>query len=269
MSKPRNPPRPGKAAPRQSSAARGPARRASDPHMPAPAPIPTIPDQDIGWFHPIFDPEQPQPPYRHPFFVEEDRSPLPVLFDSEGYPVILFEAVVLKRKRRPGWCERTQREFIARLARTPSVIRCAEAVGLSARSAYALLLKPDAEQFAKAWDMAIEFAMNRLHGDSLSRCLDGPEEVKVFRKGRHVRTELRHNDKLAIALLSGQERNIGHYRHGAQRRWRQKREWEAADGAKAAEEQARLDAIADYRRQCEEFIARNSEPRIGPRIRRL
>ena len=252
----------------------------ADPHAVAPAPATSraaatlsIPEQEIGWLHPLYDHEQPLPQYRHPFFIEEDRSPLPVLFDADGYPVILFEPVPMKRKRRGGWDELAQRRFIAQLARTPCVTRAAEALGLGRRSAYQLLRKPEAEQFAKAWDMALEFGLTRLSGGCLARCLDGPEEVKVMRKGRHVRTELRHNDKLAMTLLSGQNRDVFAHRRGAQRRWRQNQEFTTLDAARAAEEAARAAAAEDYQRQCEEFIAAREAARkaarIGPRIVRL
>lgn len=251
---------------------RAPAPNA-DPHAVAPDPAdPTggalplhIPEQEVGWLHPLYDDEQPEAP-THPFFVYEDRSPLPVLFDSQGYPVILFAAVPMQRKRRGGWDERTQRMFVAQLARTPCVTRAAKALGLGRRSAYQLLTKPEAEQFAKAWDMAIDFGLGRLRGDCLARCLDGPEEVKVMRKGKHVRTEFRHNDKLAMTLLAGQNRNVFAHRRGAQTRWRQNQEFTALDTARAAEEAARAAAAADYQRQCAQFIAANRPPRLGPRI---
>ena len=59
----------------------------------------------------------PLPEYRHPFFIEEDRTPLPMLFDAEGYPVIQFEPVPQQRRRKCGWDADRQRTFIAILAR--------------------------------------------------------------------------------------------------------------------------------------------------------
>ena len=204
----------------------------------------------------------PLPEYRHPFFVEEDREPLPMLFDAEGYPVILFNPVPQARRRRIGWDAERQRAFIAILARLPSVGRAARAVGMSRRSAYRLLDKPGAEQFAKAWDMALDFGMDRLRGSSIARCLDGGDFVPVFRKGRLVRVEFRRNDGLAISLLSGRNRDVDHYRRGAQTRWRQKREWEAADAARAEAEAARDQARRDCPRRGGEFIPRKPIPRV-------
>ena len=216
----------------------------------------------------------PLPDFRHPFCVEEDREPLPMLFDAEGFPVIRFDPVPQERRRRIGWDPDRQRAFIAILARVPSVGRAARAVGMSRRSAYKLLDRPGAEQFAKAWDMALEFGMNRLRGSSIARCLDGGDFVPVFRGGRMVRVEFRRNDGLALALLSGKDRDVDHYRRGAQTRWRQKREWEAADAARGQAEAARDEARRDYLREVEEFVARNTGPeptpaKAGPGVRFL
>ena len=205
--------------------------------------------------------------YRHPFWIDEDRTPLPMLFDAEGYPVIRFEPVPQARRRRVGWDAARQRAFIALLARLPSVGKAARAVGMSRRSAYKLLDRPGAEQFAKAWDMALDFGMDRLRSSSIARCLDGGDFVPVFRKGRMVRVEFRRNDRLALALLAGHARDVDHYRRGAQTRWRQKREWEAADEARARAESARDEAQRDYDRQVEEFTSRNPGPKPLPRAR--
>ena len=213
-------------------------------------------------------PDLPLPEFRHPFFIEEDRSPLPMLFDAEGYPVIQFEPVPQLRRRKCGWDADRQRAFIAMLARVPSVAHAAQAVGMSRRSAYALADKPEAAEFAKAWDMAIDHGMTRLRGSTLTRCFDGGDFVPVIRKGRLVRVDFRRNDRLAIAILSGKHKAIEDYRRGALTRWRQKREWEAADAAKAEAEAAREQAHRDWPEETEEFIAKGRQ-RPLPRVRML
>jgi hypothetical protein len=213
-------------------------------------------------------PELPLPEFRHPFFIEEDRTPLPMLFDAEGYPVIQFEPVPQLRRRKCGWDADRQRAFIAMLARVPSVAHAAKAVGMSRRSAYALADKPEAAEFAKAWDMAIDHGMTRLRGSTLTRCLDGGDFVPVIRKGRLVRVDFRRNDRLAIAILSGKHKAIEDYRRGALTRWRQKRVWEAADAAKAEAEAAREQAHRDWLEETEEFIAKGRQ-RPLPRVRML
>ncbi|WP_118857537.1 hypothetical protein [Sphingomonas mesophila] len=246
------------------------------PPVPPRAAVPAIPDQEVSQIIKQYDIEQPLPGWRHPFFVEEERSPLPALYDAEGYPVILFDAVPRARRRANGWCERTQRAFVAQLARTPNVTYAAEAVGKTPRSAYHLLLHPAAEQFAKAWDMAVQYGRHRLGFTALGQCLDGPEEVQVFRRGRLVRTERRFNDTLALALLAGRDRSAGFYLD-AQARWRRAREFEKLDAHKAALAAAEAETEAEIQRAHEETrvymerIEREAaeRPRPEPRIRRL
>lgn len=196
-----------------------------------------------------------------------------MVFDADGYPIILFDPVPMLRRRKHGWDPHRQQAFIAMLCRTPSVSHAARAVGMSVRSAYALLDKPGAEEFAKAWDMALEEGMTRLRGHSLSRSLEGGDYVPVFRKGRMVRVEYRPNDRLAIALLGGRSRDVDIYRRGAQTRWRQRQEWNACDADRAAHraltanEQAAAEAA--FIRRCEKFIADNPPPPRVPRVRAL
>lgn len=208
------------------------------------------------------------PPYRHPLWIDENREPLEMLFDAEGFPVILFEPVPLLRRRRKGWDENRQRAFIAMLARVPSPTRAAKMVGMSARSAYALLDKPGAESFAKAWDMAIDHGMWNLRGTSIARSLEGGDYVPVFRKGRLVRVDYRPNDRLAIALLSGRAGDNHDLRRASQSRWRRKQEWSAQDAERAAIAAEREAQRQAYVKDCEDFIARNAKPR-EPRIRTL
>ena len=138
---------------------------------------------------------------------------------------------------------------------------------MSARSAYKLLDKPGADEFARAWDQALGHGMDRLKFASLSRAMDGGDFVPIYRRGKLVRIEHRTNDRLAVALLSGREKDVDDYRRGAQTRWRQKREWAALDATYAAEAEAEARAREEHARQIEEFLKRR--PRPGPRVRAL
>ena len=60
---------------------------------------------------------------------------------------IPFEPVPRQRKRRNGWSEAAQRDFIAALSLTGSVRAAAEVVGLSPRSAYRLAAAPGGRRF--------------------------------------------------------------------------------------------------------------------------
>ena len=210
--------------------------------------------------------------FRHPHWIDEDRTLLDVTYTDDGMPVIDFAPVPMQRKRRIGWDEARQRAFVALLAHTPSIGFAARKVGMSAQSAYRLFDRPGAEQFAKAVDIAIDHGLLGLRQSSLARGL-GEDEVRVFRRGRHVRTELRHNDQLAVALLRHANGDSDRLRHAAQLRWRRKQEWAALDAERAAEKAAEQAAgEADQARQAlywaemKAFAETAPPTRLGPRI---
>ncbi|WP_294120634.1 hypothetical protein [Sphingomonas sp.] len=127
---------------------------------------------------------------------------------------IQFTPVPRLRARRRGWSEGRQRAFIFALSRCGSIARSARAVGMSPRSAYALLDAPGADSFAEAWDQAIDEGTERVRADALQRALGGAF-VPVWRRGKLVRVEHRQSDALAIALLNGQSKDIDDYRRTA------------------------------------------------------
>ena len=203
--------------------------------------------------------------FRHPHWIDEDRTLLDVTYTDDGMPVIDFAAVPMQRKRRIGWDEARQRAFVALLAHTPSIGFAARKVGMSAQSAYRLFDRPGAEQFAKAVDLAIDHGLLGLRQSSLARGL-GEDEVRVFRRGRHVRTELRHNDQLAVALLRHANGDADRLRHAAQLRWRRKQEWAAFDAERAAAKAAGEADQARYREEIRAFAETAAPTRLGPRI---
>lgn len=204
-----------------------------------------------------------------PFAIDEDHSRLPALYDEEGYPVILFDHVPLKRKRRHGWDEMRQRLFVHYLARTASIGQAVKLVGMSRRSFYTLIAKPEAEQFAKAVDMALSFGRDRLRTYALSRGLEEEQLVPVVRRGRIVRYELRRNDRLAVAALNAAQRDNDAFRgRTAQTRWRQAQEYGAMDAANRYPTKEEI--LAEIARMGMETRARRAaDPNWGPRIRMI
>ena len=203
-----------------------------EPPSDLPDGIPYAPAYDADGFD-QFGYESPPQDFWHPHWVAEDRTPLPVLYTPDGLPVIAFDPVPQQRKRRIGWDGARQRAFVALLSRTPSVSHAARAVGMSPQSFYRLIERPGAESFAKAVDLAIDHGVMQLRLSGLGRSL-GQDEVPVFRRGRHVRTEHRWNDRLAIAILRQAKVDPDRMRHATQLRWRSKREWASLDAEKAA-----------------------------------
>jgi hypothetical protein len=132
----------------------------------------------------------------------------------DDQPQIDFIPVPRQRRRRNGWTEERQRGFIAALAECGSVSRAARAVGLTPRTAYRLLDADGADDFARAWDAAIDIGIERVRASALERSLHG-SPVAVFRRGKLCGVETRFNDRLAIALLSGRDNSIDAYRRTA------------------------------------------------------
>ena len=185
-------------------------------------------------------------------------------------PLIEFTPVPRQRRRRNGWTEQRQREFIAALAECGSVGRAARSVGMNARTAYRLLDAEGADDFARAWDQAIDIGIERVRLAALERALTGAP-VAVYRRGKLVRVETRYNDRLAIALLSGRDNSIDAYRRTAvsRRAYRQDlRDYDKREERDRLEAEARIppEQLAEEQRireRLEEF----GKPR--PRIPRI
>ena len=175
-----------------------------------------------------------------------------------------FTPVPRLRKRRSGWTELAQRAFIAALEECGCIARSARAVGMTPRSVYQLLEADGADSFAEAMDKAIARGFERVRGEAMMRALHG-SWVPVVRKGKVVRMEFRHNDKLAIGILSGRDgRSIVERREQAVSRRKYKLQLKALK-AQQDEERRRAEAIwAEH-----QAIIDNPPPRPGPRIRSL
>ena len=141
------------------------------------------------------NPIPPPPPWPEPAAVG--------LVDVTDDPID-FTPVPRARKRRNGWTELAQRAFIAALEECGCIARSARAVGMSPRSVYRLLEAEGADSFAEAVDQAVARGVERLRGEAMLRALHGAW-VPIVRKGRVVRMEFRHSDKLAIGILSGRD----------------------------------------------------------------
>lgn len=178
-----------------------------------------------------------------------------------------FTPVPRRRNRRGGWSQEAQRDFIACLQRTGSVAASARAVGRSASTAYRLLDAEGADSFALAWDKAFEEGLRRLREDSLDRALNGAL-VPVYRQGRLVRVEHRRNDRLAIALLGGRNREIDWYRQGALRRHVTRMELKALDEERAEAKRRAEEAQRAYDEELQRMLDKARDV-SGPRVRRL
>jgi hypothetical protein len=182
--------------------------------------------------------------------------------DSE--PEIAFTPVPRRRQRRNGWTEKRQRAFIAALAKCGSVSAAAKAIGMTSRSAYRLLDSDGADEFAKAWDEALDIGMDRLRCDALERAIAGAW-VPVYRRGKLVKVEHRKSDRLAIAMLSGRPTDVEIYRRTAVSRREYRLDMAQLDAARAERDRRIEQADADYQAEADrliETVIHRRQPRI-------
>jgi hypothetical protein len=78
--------------------------------------------------------------------------------EQEDLPDFLRFAPVPVRSRRDGWTPALQFRFVLSLSLGAGVDEAARRLGRSRQTAYALRRRAGAEQFAAAWDAAVDFA---------------------------------------------------------------------------------------------------------------
>jgi len=122
--------------------------------------------------------------------------------DAHGFDLSAFKWVpVLRKPRADGWTPQRQVDFIAALADTGCVEHAARAVGMSERSCYRLRRAPGAENFAAAWDAALQQAARGLLDLAFDRAIHGSDEPVFNPEGRRVGRRMRQNDRLLMFLL--------------------------------------------------------------------
>ncbi|NIJ15157.1 hypothetical protein [Sphingobium vermicomposti] len=111
-----------------------------------------------------------------------------------------------QQSRADGWSPARQRHFLETLAATGVITTACDAVHISPRAAYALRIRRDGAAFRLGWDAAILIARARLADDLLARALNGHEEV--IRKDAEAGeiTRHRHDNRLAMSMLSRLDR---------------------------------------------------------------
>lgn len=108
--------------------------------------------------------------------------------------------------RADGWSPARQRHFLETLAATGVITTACDAVHISHRAAYALRIRRDGAAFRLGWDAAILIARARLADDLLARALNGHEEVIRKDADAGEITRHRHDNRLAMSMLSRLDR---------------------------------------------------------------
>lgn len=166
-----------------------------------------------------------------------------------------FTPVPRAKDRHNGWKPDVQRAFIEALAETGSVKSAARRVGRAEVGAYLLRRHPEAAEFRKAWDAALDIGMRRIEDVAMDRALHGHEQP-VYSYGKLVGSRTVYNDRLLMFMLRNRapERFGGSPKRGPdavdkmelarlKKRWR--REWEAEKEEEELREDAKVRASLD------------------------
>lgn len=162
-----------------------------------------------------------------------------------------FRPVPRKCDRSNGWKPEVQRAFIEALAETGSVKSACRRVGRAEVGVYLLRRHPEAEEFRRAWDAALDIGMRRIEDVAMDRDLNGHQQP-VYSYGKLVGERTVYNDGLLMFMLRNRaperfggalSRNGGATRDNAvdkmerdrlRKRWR--KEWEAERDAEIAKD---------------------------------
>jgi hypothetical protein len=180
---------------------------------------------------------------------------------STDDPLLQFAPVPHKAPRRNSIGPERQRAFVAHLAATGIVKQAARHIGASLEALYKLRHRPGAEEFAAAWDAAVDRGVQRLEDCALARAIEGEERL-VVSGGQVLGSETRYNDNLVMFFL----RNRRPDRHGGIREQdlkpghpvyeRIRREIAAEQSMSAGEVLASIDAVIAQMRERREANTR-------------
>ncbi|MBP2275695.1 MULTISPECIES: hypothetical protein [Sphingomonas] len=115
-------------------------------------------------------------------------------------PDIAFTPVPSGSTRHDGWTPERQRVFLQQLARIGLVSAAAGAVGMSAKSAYALRKRAGAESFVAAWEAALGEGRDRARDLAIERALTGTA-TPIFYRGRQIGERRVFDNRLVLAVL--------------------------------------------------------------------
>jgi hypothetical protein len=111
-----------------------------------------------------------------------------------------FTPVPRLKPRSNGWSPEIQLAFIEALAETGSVAAAARRVNRAPEGAYLLRRHPQAKEFRKAWQAALDLGMQKIEDVAMDRALNGVE-VPVYSYGKLVGTRRIYNDRLLMFML--------------------------------------------------------------------
>lgn len=121
-----------------------------------------------------------------------DTAPAPIAFTPAACST-----------RHDGWTPERQRLFVAALAEHGGVAKAARMVGMTPQTANRLRLRAGAEDFARAWAVALSQGRERAWEEAVRRGRDG-HLTPVTRRGRVIGQRRRHDNRLLFAACYGE-----------------------------------------------------------------
>jgi hypothetical protein len=118
---------------------------------------------------------------------------------------LTFATVTPVRLRHDGLTPDRQRCFVVALRETGVVAAAAGAIGVSPQAAYKLRRRPDAAEFAAAWDRALDEGRDRAFDVAVAQAQHGCWVPRYYR-GRYVGTLHRYDNRLPLAALRAMDR---------------------------------------------------------------
>jgi hypothetical protein len=123
------------------------------------------------------------------------------------------------RTRSDGWTPVRQAEFIGVLAETGSVSAAARFVGMARETAYRLRRKPGAEEFARAWDVALMIAgksvtlprtppARKVTGGPTWRMICDGQWRPVLRRGKYAGSVQKPDNSALLGYLAQIDRSF-------------------------------------------------------------
>src|SRR6187402_234649 len=119
---------------------------------------------------------------------------------ADDDPLLAFKPAPHKAPRKNSITPDRQRAFVAHLAATGIVAEAARHIGASLEALYKLRHKPGAEEFAAAWDEAVERGVLRIEHGALQRAIEGVERP-IVSGGKLLGWYRVHNEALVMFLL--------------------------------------------------------------------
>ena len=114
----------------------------------------------------------------------------------------------------PQQAARRRRKFLDELAETGNVTHSCRVAAIPYNTAYKW--RREIQEFAEAWDDALEMAADKLEKEAMRRAYEGVDKP-VFQNGRQVGVIRQYSDTLLIFLLKGcrpeKYRELHHVKH--------------------------------------------------------